>query len=230
MSIFVKREIKNSLIHKISKRNFLIEVENCLADYENSLESLSGSRIKEIASKYRISLDIDFLEERIDLLKRYLDLFFEKLYLSDSEFHSIRHFSNIICLPENVFNKQYEDFASACYEMRIKQYLTDEVITSSERLALEDLRNKLRLSPEVATNTYNSNESTNKKNSWKDPNFDDDDLKNNSAPKFETKPKDSYMNNVSEKTDFSSFGTGCLIALTIIVGVPFLFFTCLLSL
>lgn len=159
MSIFVRKELsKKNLFHKIfkiePKKNFIIELENCLADFENSLDSLSASAIKKIADKYKINLSLSFIEERINLLKRYLDLFFDKSYITDEEYHSIKHFANIICLPENNFIQEYENFAAACYGKRIKEYLADEIISSSEKMALDDLRNKLRLSTEKANEIY----------------------------------------------------------------------------
>lgn len=159
MSVFTHKELlKKNLFQKIfkvePKKNFITEVENCLADFENSLDSLSGSNVKKIAEKYNINTDLDFIDERINLLKRYLDLFFEKQYLTDTEYHSIKHFSNIICLPENKFKEEYENFAAACYGKKIKEFLSDEVISSTEKKILDDLRTKLRLSQDIANEIY----------------------------------------------------------------------------
>lgn len=159
MSIFIRKELaKKNILCKLfkvePKRNFIIELENCLADYENSLESLSVSNIKNLAHNYKINLEKDFIEERIKLFKRFLDLYFEKSFLTDQEYISIKHFASIICLPEKIFNQEYKNFATACYGKRIKEYLADEVITSSEKIALDDLKNKLRLSTETANEIY----------------------------------------------------------------------------
>ena len=62
--------LSNNLFQKIfkvePKKNFITEVENCLADFENSLDSLSGSNVKKIAEKYNINTDLDFIDERIN--------------------------------------------------------------------------------------------------------------------------------------------------------------------
>lgn len=87
--------------------------------------------------------------------------------------------------------------------------------------------------------TYNNN--TTRKASYKDPNFDDEEIKtkqqNNdntestkqySKTEFNTKPTGSYMNE-NNNNEMNPFAKGCLITIIILL-FPILFFTCLLGL
>lgn len=76
---------------------------------------------------------------------------------------------------------------------------------------------------------FNSS-SKSKTKSYKDPNFDDDDTKQYSQPEYNTKPTGSYMSENQTNPEIDPFAKGCLIALAILIGVPVLFITCILSL
>lgn len=76
---------------------------------------------------------------------------------------------------------------------------------------------------------FNSS-SKSKTKSYKDPNFDDDDAKQYSQPEYNTKPTGSYMSENQTNPEIDPFAKGCLIALAILIGVPVLFITFILSL
>ena len=72
MSVFIKRElIKRSLFSGHKKQNFLIEVENVLAEYENHFEDVPKDVIEGISIKYKVSFKKECKEEAKQFVRRY---------------------------------------------------------------------------------------------------------------------------------------------------------------
>ena len=143
MSIFEKKNLKpqnvfQKLFKILPKKNFPIELENYLSDYENSLESVAGNKAKELASKYKINLENDFVEERKDILQKY---FYEKK--ENCSYSEIKHFANILNLSQSDFDSIYQLLISSFYESKVKSYLSENILQNSEKLALEDFQNRI---------------------------------------------------------------------------------------
>ena len=108
MSIFEKKNLKpqnvfQNLFKTLPKKNFPIELENYLSDYENSLESVAGNKTKELASKYKINLEKDFVKERKGMLQKYFCAKEESCSYSE-----IKHLANILNLSQSDFDSIYQ--------------------------------------------------------------------------------------------------------------------------
>lgn len=154
MSIFEKKNLKpqnvfQKLFKILPKKNFPIELENYLSDYENSLESVAGNKAKELASKYKINLENDFVEERKDILQKY---FYEKK--ENCSYSEIKHFANILNLSQSDFDSIYQLLISSFYESKVKSYLSENILQNSEKLALKDFQNRLKIPTDTANSIY----------------------------------------------------------------------------
>ena len=159
MALFNHRELKaqnflQKIFKKSPKANFPIELENLFADYENSLESLSISQVNEIASKYKIDLTRDFMDERLDLLNRMLDRALIDGCIDDGEYRLLRHFSALMELGDKVLENEIKEKATDIYRKKLETIFSDAYISENEKCELEQLKSKLRLPDDVAVNLY----------------------------------------------------------------------------
>lgn len=161
MALYNKKELKEKsiflkIIKKEVKENFLIEIENLLSDYENSLENLPFENAKKLFDKYSIKESEDYILERTELLKRYLKKCIEKMSISDKDMAGIKKLNDFLILPFNTLADEIDALASPYYFNRIKEYLSDGLVSEKEKNDLEALRQNLRLSDSKAKDLYRS--------------------------------------------------------------------------
>ena len=126
MAFFNHRELNSkNLIHKIFDRNpkvnFVIELENLLCDYENSLDSLSISYVKNISSKYNVDLENDFIEERKELLFRMLTKALDDSRLDDFEYRQLKHLCSILGLDVSLLDMEISNRGSDIYRKKLDE-------------------------------------------------------------------------------------------------------------
>lgn len=159
MALFNHRELNSkNLMQKIldrnPKKNFTIELENLLSDYENSLDSLSISNIKNIASKYNVDLNNDYLEERKELLFRVLEKALDDNWLDDSEYRQLKHFSNILGLDISVLENEISNRGTDIYRKKLAEVFSDKYVSPEEKAQLEQLKIKLKIDDALAKKLY----------------------------------------------------------------------------
>ena len=150
MVLFNHRELSSkNFMHKIldtnPKGNFIIELENMLSDYENSLDSLSISNIKNIASKYNVDLTNDYLEERKELLFRMLTRALGGNNLNDFEYRKLKHLCNILGLDILVLDKEISKRGTDIYRKKLEEIFADKYVSAEEKAELEQLRIQLKI-------------------------------------------------------------------------------------
>ncbi len=159
MALFQKRELINKtrfqkLFNKEPEENFIIELENLLSDYENSLDSLTKGKTNEIASKYLFNADLHFIEERKELLSRYIKNCMNKMRITDEDMRIINRLNELLLLSPGTADTVINELASPFYSARIEEYLLDETVSQKEKWDLDMLRKNLRLSETIAKELY----------------------------------------------------------------------------
>lgn len=159
MALFNHRELSSkNFMHKIldtnPKGNFIIELENMLSDYENSLDSLSISNIKNIASKYNVDLTNDYLEERKELLFRMLTRALGGNSLNDFEYRKLKHLCNILGLDILVLDKEISKRGTDIYRKKLEEIFADKYVSAEEKAELEQLRIQLKIDEVSAKKMY----------------------------------------------------------------------------
>ena len=159
MALFIHREIKTKnglqkLFNSKDEDAFLVELENLFADYENSLDSLSMSNVKNLAAKYNISLENDCFDERKELLFRLLTKTLSDDCINELEYRQLKHFCNILGLASSILDEEITKRATEIYRNKLVAFFTDKYISADERSQLEQLKKNLRLDDSIAKNIY----------------------------------------------------------------------------
>lgn len=159
MALYNKRElVKKSGFQKFTKRepkeNFVIELENLLSDYENSLASLTKSKTNELFTKYSIKGECEYVSERSELERRFIKNCMIKMRITDDDMRIIKRLNDLLQLSADTVITVIDELASPFYESRLEEYLRDGVISQKEKMDLDMLRQNLRLSDSAAKDLY----------------------------------------------------------------------------
>ncbi len=156
MALFNRRELNSqNFIQKIfnTKSNFLIELENLLANYENSLDSLSASNIYPIAQKYNVNLEKDFLAERKDFLRRVMEKSLNDGRVDEVERKRVWHFADILQLDEDTAKSVYREAVKSTMDSYTKPIFESQVYSPEDEsrmyAAAKNLGLALTFPPEI---------------------------------------------------------------------------------
>lgn len=159
MALYNKKEpVRKTGFYKLTnmepKENFMIELENLLSDYENSLDSLTTGKTKEIFSKYSIKESKEYILERTELESRFIKNCITKMRITDEDMRIIKRINDLLFLSPGTITTEIDNLASPYYTARIEEYLRDGSISQKEKMDLDMLRQNLRLSDSVAKDLY----------------------------------------------------------------------------
>ncbi len=159
MALFNHREfaaanVFQKMLRLSPKENFLVELENLFADYENSLDSLTVGRVSDIAAKYKVDLKKVFLDERREFLCRVIDRALDDNCVDDAEYKLLVHFADLLCLEESVLEHELTEKSSAAYRKKLESVFSGEYISEAGKTELECLRKNIRLDAEKAKSIY----------------------------------------------------------------------------
>ena len=159
MAVFDKQElIKPTFLHKIFKKlpkdNYIIEVQNLLAEYESDLLSLNKEDIEILRQKYKINLKA-FLNERSSLLDRYLNYCFHDYLISDKERKILSHLSYLLDLSNDYLTRKIKELGKIVYQKKVQEIIANYIITDNDREQLTILRDEFGLSDEEGQEIYN---------------------------------------------------------------------------
>lgn len=159
MALFNKKDLVKKtgfqkLINKEPKENFMIELENLLSDYENSLDCLTTGKTKELFSKYSIKDSSEYVSERTELENRYIKKCIGKMRITDDDMRIIKRLNDLLLLSAGTITAEIDSLASPYYSARVEEYLRDGIMSQKEKMDLDMLRQNLRLSDSVAKDLY----------------------------------------------------------------------------
>lgn len=158
MSIYEKRSvISPSFFQKIfkivPKINFLIELENLLAENENNIFSVNPADVENLKIKYKIK-DGNFKAERQTLLEKYLVFCVSDNRLSDDEKKRLSFLCRLLGLDDDYLSSRISDFGASIYRDRVQGMISDDVFADSEREELKTLRAEFNLTDENGKDIY----------------------------------------------------------------------------
>lgn len=159
MKIYEKRSvISPSFFQKIfkivPKINFLIELENLLAENESNILSVSPSDVENLKNKYKVK-DGSFKEERQALLEKYLVFCVSDSRLSDDEKKQLSFLCHeVLGLDNDYLSSRISDLGASIYRGKVQSVISDDVLTDSEREKLKTLRAEFNLTDENGKDIY----------------------------------------------------------------------------
>src|SRR5574344_1594414 len=105
MSIYVHQKLcEQNFFQKIfnilPKNNFLVELENILAENESNLSAVPVEKINDLISKYKVNINSDFVPQLRSLYTKALDAAVADNKITESESKGLRHLKEIFNLDE----------------------------------------------------------------------------------------------------------------------------------
>lgn len=158
MALFNRRELKSKnfaqkLFNSNPKANFLIELENLLSDYENSLDSLSSSNVNPIAQKYSVDLAKDFVEERKAFLLRFAEKCLDDGRIDESEKKRVWHLASVLQLDDETAKDVYRQAVKETMDSYTKPIFESQVYSPDDEsrmyAAAKNLGLNLTFPPEI---------------------------------------------------------------------------------
>ncbi|MBD5432775.1 MAG: hypothetical protein HDR35_00510 [Treponema sp.] len=158
MAIYETKSLaKQSFFQKIfkifPKSDYIIELQNLLAQNENNLLLMSPQDVKNLKSKYKVK-DSDFVLDREVLLDKYISACFWDNHLSDDEKIWLSHLCHLLELDDEYLSRRIQEEGELIYRNKVRYVIADNKITDSEREELNELRGELNLSDSNGRDIY----------------------------------------------------------------------------
>lgn len=159
MAVFEKQElIKPSFIQKIfnkqPKHNYIIELQNLLADNVVDLMSIHNSDIEILRHKYNVNIKA-FKEERLSILDKYLNYCVEDKHLTDNELKKLQYLCQLLGLSDDCLITKIKEIGKIFYQNKVQIIISDDLITDEEKEELRILRSEFYLSDDEGRQIYN---------------------------------------------------------------------------
>lgn len=135
----------DKLLKRIPTENFLIEVNNLLAN--NSLDELSAGQIQYLADKYQLKdAPKKFKTELMQMLKDFLTQHLGVWGDEYNDFSSVQKLQNILGISESDFDKEYKPLVIEMFKKHVVKTLNWAKKYQDEEIkAFEQLANQLNL-------------------------------------------------------------------------------------
>ena len=158
MSIYTKSDLqKPSLFQKcfhiLPKTNFIIELENLLAESEENVLSLTEELIKELQKKYKVS-EKSYKRERELLLDLYITHCLCDNHLSTEEKNRLYHLCAFLNLEKDYLEKRIIEEGKIIYRNQVQKAIADNNLTDEEEKDLDSLKSEFNLSDRDETAIY----------------------------------------------------------------------------
>ena len=171
MSIYERQDlIPPSFFQKafkiFPKANFIIELQNLLAENEENILSINLNDAEKIRAKYKVKKD-NFKIEREILLDTYISSCLWDNRLSNDERMRLSFLCRLLDLNEEYLQRRIAEEGRAIYRNKVQYVILDNKITDAERNELKALRNDFNISDQEGKEIY-SEESKEKIQSYVD--------------------------------------------------------------
>ncbi len=150
MAIYGKRKLyQQSLFQKIfkilPKSNFIIELQNLLAENESDFSKISQQEILNLENKYKINED-DFLAEKKSLLENYIYFCVQDKQLSNEEKKQLNILCNLLGIDEKYLSQRISEEGKLIYRDKVISVISDNKVTDSEREELNTIQKEFNIS------------------------------------------------------------------------------------
>lgn len=158
MSIYTKKDLHKQtlfqkLFHILPKTNYIIELENLLADNEKNILSISSNSINELRNKYKVS-EKAYKRERELLLDLYITHCLWDNHLSTEEKNQLNHLCDLIDLKKEYLEKRIIEEGKIIYRNQVQKAISDNKLTDEEEKDLNSLKSEFNLSDKEETDIY----------------------------------------------------------------------------
>lgn len=151
----VKQSFFQKIFKIIPKRNFIIELQNLLAQNEDNLLAISPQDVESLKAKYKIKKDSFTLDKEV-LLDKYISVCLWDSRLSDNEKKQLSHLCRLLELNEGYLLRRIREEGELIYRNKVQYVISDDKITDSEREELRTLRNEFNLSDSDGREIYSA--------------------------------------------------------------------------
>jgi hypothetical protein len=153
MSVFRKKPLQEvSLVQKLlgkrESENFLIELNNLLAD--KPLLQINLEEVNRLCRRYKIGNISQFERRLAGFYHIYLQYCLEDRKLSDQEIHELTHIKLLLGLSDRMVKQVHESLALAIYGQELEKVLFDKKINREEYDFLAELCSNIYLSEDLA--------------------------------------------------------------------------------
>ncbi|MBO7430597.1 MAG: hypothetical protein J6U56_06250 [Spirochaetia bacterium] len=149
MAIYDKQELISPsffqrLLKLLPKENYIIEVQNLLAENNNNILLVNKEKIDYLNKKYKVKKD-DFKQDREILLDKYISYCLYDRRLSDIEKSNLKHLCDLLSLDEDYLINRIKEEGKIIYREKVKDFISDNVLSSDERKELDLISNEFNL-------------------------------------------------------------------------------------
>ncbi len=132
----------DKLLKKIPVENFIVEVNNLLAN--NSLDEISAGRVQQLADKYKLkNASQTFKSELLQMLKDFIILHFG--VWGDKDFSSVQKLQNVLDISEGDFEKEFKPLATELFKEQVALTLNQTKKYKENDQQFEQLRTQFGL-------------------------------------------------------------------------------------
>ncbi|MCF7921055.1 MAG: hypothetical protein K9N06_14290 [Candidatus Cloacimonetes bacterium] len=153
MNVFRKkplqdRDIWQKLWGKRISENFLIELNNLLAD--KPLLQIRLEEVNRLCRRYKVSNISQFSRRLAGFYHSYLQYCLEDRKLSNDEIQELSHLKGLLGLSDRTVKEVHQSLATAIYGQELEKTMNDRKIDHKEQSFLEELCRNLYLPEELA--------------------------------------------------------------------------------
>jgi len=134
----------DKLLKKIPTKNFLVEINNLLAD--KSIDEITPGKIIALAEQYKIKNPLDmFGNELVQLLRDFLNEHLNNRLSGTNDFQSAKKLQGILGLSDSVFEKEYRPKALGIFRKQVSDTLYRTKKYNEQKPQFETLGKQLGL-------------------------------------------------------------------------------------
>jgi len=143
------------LFHKIPKKNFIIELNNLLSEYD--LEKFPIEKVKDLTKKYEVEKpEKTFDQDLIEIFTDFLQFHLGNPESRTSDILSAQNFQKIVQLDNNQFTSVYFPLAKKAYAHQVTQILNSRLAyTETEQQIFDEIQNRFGISEKDAEEIIN---------------------------------------------------------------------------
>lgn len=150
----VKQNFFQRLFKVPPKDNACIEINNLFAQNQGDLMRIQLNQITEIAQKYKLDLDKEYKQSRLDLFSKYLKYCVEDRKLEDKEIKVLKHIQELLLLSEDDTKTLISIETDRIYQTQVEAVIRNGKVDSFEKENLEKLRQDLLIPDKIASKIF----------------------------------------------------------------------------
>lgn len=145
----IPRSVFQKLFKQFPEENALFELNNLLAS--ENIQSIHSSDVKEIETRYNLSLKREFKLNLEEFYAVYLNECLKDKVLNPKELEDLKHLKQLLHLEDKEIDNLHNQIGAAVYRKTFEEAVADGKLTSEEEEFLNQLESGLKLNKELAS-------------------------------------------------------------------------------